>query len=367
MTRLICFIASGVLCGFASHAGTPPPEPAPLVSPEVHADGRVTFRYDDDEAESVEVFGDDHLEGTLTKDAKGIWSVTLGPVKPGIYGYSFGVDENEGMTDPSNPWSKPARVVDTSILEVPGDKPLLHEFTDVPHGTLHLHEYKSKATRSLRRLRVYTPPGYDAQGAVRFPVLYLFHGSGDNEATWTDFGRVHLILDNLIAQGKAKPMLLVMTDGHADYTQDEGIHKENFIAFEHDLLDSVLPLVDTSYRTQADANGRSVNGLSLGCFQSLYLGINHPDIFAWVGGMSGYVPDAEAMCAKGLNDPQLNSKLKLLWHSIGRDDFLLEGQKEFEAILEKHHIKRDFHLTEGTHAWPVWRGYLAEFLPLIFR
>jgi enterochelin esterase family protein len=198
-------------------------------------------------------------------------------------------------------------------------------------------------------------------------VLYLFHGTGDTEATWTDFGRAHFIIDNLLASKHARPMIVVMPDGHADLHEEEGIHTANFIKFEKDLLQSILPFVDSEYRTIAAPDGRSVCGLSMGGMQSLYIGLNHPETFAWVGGMSGYVPDAEKMCPDAFKDDSLNTKLKLLWHSIGKDDFLFKEYAKFNAVLESHHINRQFRVTEGQHEWHVWRQYLADFAPLLFR
>jgi len=171
---------------------------------------------------------------------------------------------------------------------------------------------------------VYTPPSHERNESQRYPVLYLFHGTGDTEATWTEFGRANLILDNLIAVGKAVPMLLVMPDGHADLQEEEGDHKANFLKFEADLLGSVLPLVDETYRTLATPAGRAINGLSMGGMQALEIGINHPDLFAYIGGMSAYVPMADDLLAKGLANKHFNDEIKLLWIAIGKDDFLLK-------------------------------------------
>ncbi len=188
---------------------------APITSPEVLADRRVTFRLRAPGAKEVSVSGE-WPGGTkpMKSDEQGVWSVTLGPLEPEIYGYSFSVDGFQTL-DPGNPAVKPMRSPRTSILEIPGDPPRIHEFLEVPHGSVRLHDYRSRSLGRRRGLYVYTPPGYDQDSGTRYPVLYLLHGAGDNQGTWTAAGRAHWILDNLLAQGKVKPMIVVMPDGHA--------------------------------------------------------------------------------------------------------------------------------------------------------
>lgn len=338
----------------------------PPESPEVLKDHRVIFRYQDASAKSVMIKGISREFVEMEKGPKGVWSASVGPMDPGLYDYSFMVD-GEQMIDPSNPFVKPDKNPDTSSLEITTDKPLFYQWADVPHGTVHLQSYFSESLKRLRRFRVYTPPGYEQELSKRYPVLYLFHGTGDTEATWTEFGHGHLILDNLIAAGKAVPMILVMPDGHADLQEEEGDHEANFRKFEKDLLDSVIPLVDSTYRTIATPAGRAINGLSMGGMQSLEIGINHPELFAYVGGMSAYVPEPKKLIAKGLADKNLNNELKLLWISIGKDDFLLKDAESFHQLLEKHGIHVQWTLTPGSHEWPVWRGYLRDFAPLLFH
>ena len=340
-------------------------EKEPVDSPVIRQDHRVLFRLEAPLAGKVELRGVQRQVVPMARDAHGVWSVTVGPLAPGIYGYSFLVD-GEAMLDPSNPEVKPERDPDESELEVTSDPPLLTQWQDVGHGTVHLHDYFSKPLKRLRRLRVYTPPGYEASSTSRFPTLYLMHGTGDTEATWTEFGRAHFIEDNLLARAKTQPMIIVMTDGHADLTDEEGISPRNLEKMESDLLQAVLPLVDKTYRTVADADHRAICGLSMGGFQSMFIGLRHLENFAWVCGMSAYVPQVEKTCAPALNDPRTNDRLRLFWHRIGRDDFLLPDQKIFEAALQKHGIKRQFAVTEGDHSWPVWRTYLEELLPVLF-
>lgn len=350
----------------APQAARPAPTP-PLVSPEVHPDRRVTFRLRAPQAKEVTVFGEWGGGGkaALMKDATGVWSATVGPIEPDLYGYSFTVD-GLPMLDPANTEVKPMRSSRTSILDVPGDKPSLHDFQDVPHGVVRLHTYRSKALGTKRDLQVYTPPGYDRDQSGRYPTLYLFHGSGDNEATWTALGRAHLILDNLIAQGKAKAMIIVMTDGHAAPMTPEG-RGRNVELFKRDLLDNVLPLVEANYRVKPERLSRAIVGLSMGGGQSLAIGLNHPELFAWVGGMSSAVNAPAQTVADALNDAKTtNAKFKLLWFACGKDDFLLKANQQFDELLTAKGITHTFRLTEGNHSWPVWRRYLAEFAPLLF-
>jgi len=307
----------------------------------------------------------------MTKDDSGVWSVTIGPLEPDVYGYAFSIDGFRTL-DPVNSGVKPMRSPTTSVLEVPGNPPRIWEFQDVPHGAVRLHDYQSKALDRLRHLRVYTPPGYQ-RGSRRYPVLYLFHGSGDNDATWTAFGHAHWILDNLIAAGKAKPMIVVMTDGHATAPQFTGVPGTNMISrnvsdFERDLLGDVLPFVEANYRARREAASRAIAGLSMGGGQSLTIGLNHPELFGWVGGFSSFVRDPQTVLAKALANPEAtNRKLHLLWIACGKDDRLVENSRQFVEVLKKNGIRHEFHETEGNHSWPVWRRYLADFAPLLFN
>src|SRR3954470_1356225 len=243
------------LFSFALNAQTPAPKtPAapPIVSPEILPDGHVTFRLRAPNAKAVSVSGQFQKGAAqMTKDDTGMWSVTVGPVAPDIYEYSFTVD-GVSMIDSANRDIKPMRAPRTSILEIPGNPSLLHDFQNVPHGRVSLHWYESKSLGRRRPMQVYTPPGYDANASARFPTLYLFHGSGDNEATWVAHGHAHWIIDNLIAQKRAQPMIIVMLDGHAVPPGTRGapaVRNANIEAFERDLLEDAMPLVKASYRT----------------------------------------------------------------------------------------------------------------------
>ncbi len=254
----------------------------------------------------------------------------------------------------------------TSILAIPATPPALHDFQDVPHGKVSLHTYRSRSLERLRPVQVYTPPGYDADSARRFPTLYLFHGNGDNEATWVAHGHAHWILDNLIAAGRAQPMIVVMLDGHAvpPGQSTPEARQRNVSAFERDLLDDAMPFIAAHYRTRENAADRAIIGLSMGGGQSLNIGLGHPGRFAWVGGMSSSVRERP----ETLNDAaKFNAQLRLLWFACGRDDFLRKANQELDAALKAKGIRHTYVETDGGHAWPVWRRYLAEFAPLVFR
>jgi enterochelin esterase-like enzyme len=376
--RLVLFVllSAGIL-GFVAlvPAVAQPPagaararqRPVLVRSPQILADHRVTFQLRAPRATEVVVAGQwPNGRAAMAKDANEVWSVTVGPVPAGVWEYSFQVDGLQ-MIDPGNPAIKPMREPRTSILHIPGEPPLLHDFQDVPHGTVRQHTYLSKSLGRLRELVVYTPPGYDKQVDARFPTLYLQHGMGDNQATWVVHGKAHWILDNLIAQGKARPMVIVMMDGHASIARGMAGFENNTAAFERDLLEDVMPFVEANYRVKTGAADRAIAGLSMGGGQSLTIGLNHPDKFAWVAGFSSAVPSQEAI-AGFLNDPAAaNARLKLLWIGVGKNDFLLQRNQEFIGTLKEKGIRYEWHLTEGTHSWPVWRLYLADLAPKLFQ
>lgn len=344
-----------------------------LFAQEVHPDRTVTFTYSALNARAVSVSGDFGKGGEMTKGESGVWSVTLGPFEPNIHSYNFNV-EGKQVADPLNHRSKPQRSGISNVFEIRGEQPSIWDRQDVPHGVVHLHEYDSKAVGTTRRLRVYTPPGYAAAADQRFPVLYLFHGSGDNDATWTDFGRAHVILDNLIASGKARAMIIVMPDGHTmppvprDSPKAAEVRNKNASSFEGDLLSDVMPMIDKTYRTRPDRGSRAIIGLSMGGNQSLIIGLNHLDLFAWVGGMSSAVREPDTQLAPFFKEvSSANDKLRLLWIACGKDDFLIKDNQTLHSMLTEKQVKHTYIESSGSHAWPVWRRYLAEFAPLLFQ
>lgn len=357
----------------ARTAAAAPRRPPVVVSPEVAADGRVTLRLYAPEAKTVTVWGQWLPQGTaatpLVRGPDGVWAVTTAALAPGLYEYGFKIDGASAI-DPANPLLKPERAPRTSLLEVAGQPPLRTAFQDVPHGTVHLHDYNSKSLGRRRRLRVYTPPGYETRPGTRYPVLYLLHGHGDNEATWTEHGRAHWILDALLAERKAQPMIVVMTDGHAVPIPGEGDWatrlRVNSDAFARDLLEDVMPLVEATYRTQPRADRRAIAGLSMGGGQTLTIALTHPERFGWVVAMSSVIPHADVLAGPLGQPAALNRAFRLLWIGVGKDDFLAGDDERFATELRSKGINHMFNLTEGNHSWPVWRRYLEDVVPLLF-
>lgn len=381
MKRCTVFVIAIALMGavtLPTSRGQAPKRPA-LVSPEIHADGKVTVRLFAPRAEKVTLNSGEMqpiLQATstaLNKSADGVWSVTVGPLPPGIYDYSFNVD-GVVITDPSSTNVFGNRQGSRGFLEVPGPKgkPRHDEWRDVPHGTVTIHWYDSAVSGSRRRLHVYAPPGYGKDHERRYPVLYLLHGSGDNDSHWMHIGRANVIADNLLADGKAVPMLIVMPDGHVRErptgTLDDKTRLELRRAFEKDLLEHVIPLVESTYRVRTDAAGRAVAGLSMGSAQALGVGLAHTDRFAWIGAFSGAVSVKDPVL-DGLraDSARANERLKLLWLAIGKEDSGVKNKRELAAALKEIGVRHEYHETDGAHRWSVWRKYLAEFVPRLFR
>ena len=340
-----------------------------LVSPEVHPDGRITFRLRAPKAEKVTVACEAVGTQSMQKDEQGVWSVTVGPVEPGLYDASFDVDGLR-LVDPASPNVFGNRQGARDYVEVPGPAghPRHDEWRDVPHGTVTAHWYTSAANGARRRVHVYAPPGYRPEAATRYPVLYLLHGSGDNDSHWTLLGRANVIADNLLADGRCVPMLIVMPDGHVVDRGHEGDRSRGRELFGKDLLESVVPLVESNYRVQADPQHRGIVGLSMGGGQSIAVGLGHLEQFAWIGAFSAAVSPQDPVLTGLRADPNAaNQKIKLLWIGIGKDDFLLSRNHDFIKVLDELKIRHTYQETAGRHAWGVWRGYLAEFLPLLFR
>jgi enterochelin esterase-like enzyme len=357
----------------AAFAQTPP---APVVSPEVQSDNRVTFRFRAPNANEVSL----SLEGApkdlaMQKDEQGVWSVTSEPLTPDFYGYAF-VADGVHLIDPSNPLMKPNLLNTTSQVHVPGPG-LPWEVVDVPHGEIHHHFYKSTVVGDQRDFYVYTPPGYDARGKQSYPVLYLLHGFSDDASGWTAVGRANVILDNLIAQGKTKPMLVVMTLGYGapeilrggfgGFSRNPEVRDRNFAKFSEALLGEVLPRVESAYLVNKDRNSRAIAGLSMGGSESLLTGLNNLDKFAWVGAFSsGGIPEEFDKDFPKL-DAKANNQLKLLWIACGVDDRLIELNRKLRSWLEAKGVHKVDIETPGAHTWMVWRRNLVAFSGLLFR
>lgn len=347
--------------------------PARIVSPEIAPDGRVTFRLSAPKATEVSVSGE-FMTGTLalTKNDAGVWSATTGPIQPEVYYYNFTIDGVRTI-DPGNAAVKTGSTPGTiaSVLDVRGNQPAFYDGQAVPHGDIRTHWYQSKSLNSLRRLTVYAPPGYDREAQARLPVLYLFHGANADETAWTRLGRVNLILDNLLAAGKTKPFLVVMPFGYGVPPESAAPRGQNTALFEKDLIEDVIPFIDGRYRTLADRDHRAIVGLSMGGGQSLSIGLNRLELFSYVGGFSAAVgasTDLPQTYAKLVADPAAaNLRLRLLWVGCGREDGLFAAAKSFSEFLTANKIKHTFHESSGAHTWMVWRRYLQEVSPLLFR
>jgi enterochelin esterase family protein len=359
-TTLTALTLAALACAATNAPSQPPAKsggPPAFASPEVKPDHTITFRLYAPKAGEVTVSGEWGGRKSLTKDERGVWSVTVGPLEPDQYSYSFSVD-GAPVVDPRNTKLKIGRGSFQNLVEVPGNK--AQDLRPVPHGTLHVHHYASKSLGGKSRgLVVYTPPGYET-AEQRYPVLYLLHGSGDDEHGWTDVGLANRILDNLLADGKAVPMLVVMPNGHA------ADRAGNTPAFEADLLGDVIPLVEKDYRTKPEAASRAIVGLSMGGAQSWAVGMSHLDTFAYVGPFSMGGGNATAILSK-IDPAEANKRLKLLWIGCGRQDRLFSGSERLVEELKAKGIHHTWYPSEGTHNWIVWRKYLAEVTPLLFR
>ncbi len=375
MNRLLIWSAAlFLLAGASGQAPRRDTSPnATLVSPEVSADRHVTFRIFAPKASEVTLTGDwlgSAPPPKLSKDEKGVWSVTLGPFEPSIYIYSFNVD-GVSIPDPINPRIKLRARTSASMVEVKADPPAFWEPHDVPHGTVEINWEKSKVINGeTRAIWIYTPPEY-AKTTRRYPVLYLLHGSNDTAAGWTMAGNANFVMDNLLAEKKAGPMIVVMPFGHATPfgvpTPPGGV--TNDALFEEYVLKDVIPTVESRYRVAPGRQNRAIAGLSMGGGQSLRIGLGHLDLFSAVASFSGAVPgDFETRFAGLLKDPKsANERLKTLWIGCGRQDSLFGRSQGLSDLLTKSGVKHVFYPTEGVHNFTVWRKYLAEYAPLLFR
>jgi enterochelin esterase family protein len=344
-----------------------------IVSPEVLPDNRVTFRLQAPKAEEVLLTGE-FLEGNrkFEKRADGLWTVTVGPIEPEIYHYTFTIDGVRTI-DPGNPQLKTGSTPSTitSVLEIRNASPAFYDPQPVPHGDIRIHWYHSKSLDSVRRLTVYLPPGYDKNQSTRYPVLYLFHGANADENAWFRLGRANLILDNLIASGKITPFIAVMPFGYGVPPNGPQPRTDNTAKFSKDLIEDVIPFIQATYRAYTDRERRAIVGLSMGGGQALNIGLNHLELFSYVGGFSAAIGNAanhpKTFAALVSDAEASNKKLKLLWIGCGTEDSLFGASKGFSEWLTTRNIKHTFRETGGAHTWMVWRRYLNEVSPLLFK
>lgn len=372
-----------------------------ITSPEIHADNTVTFRMMAPQAKTVELDGsflpkekvqtpfgemEQTKRATLTKDEKGVWSYTTGVLPPELHTYSFYVDGIR-MNDPNNVYMLRDIATYQNYFLIDGELSANYFVREVPHGTVEKVWYPSPTLgMSQRRATVYLPACYDASSNRSFPVLYLLHGAGGDENAWTELGRAAQILDNLIAQGKCAPMIVVMPNGNGAQQAVPGeypnsMYKPSFMnpkcmegSIEAAFVKDLVSYVDGHYKTIRNRDYRAVAGLSMGGFHSLYISANYPTYFGYVGLFSAAVNRN----GKGENDwiyADLNQKLrnlfglnpKLYFIAIGTADFLYKDNVDFRKELDEMGAKYEYVETDGGHEWKNWRKYLNQFLPKLFK
>lgn len=353
-----------------------------VLSPQINADNTVTFRYHNPSARSVKVKGD-FPEVTLTDTGDGIWEgTTAAPLTPELYSYAFEVD-GVRTADPTNVYQERDVSTISNIFLIDGGYGGLYGVKDVPHGTVSKTWYHSDAAGTNRRLTVYTPAGYETSGR-NYPVLYLLHGKGGDENAWSELGRATQILDNMIASGKVRPMIVVMPNGNIDMPAAPGESQLGMTVPEPNLphtmegsfekaFPEIVGFVDANYRTRRDKNSRAVAGLSMGGFHSLHISKDYPDLMGYVGLFSAAIwpvshesmpmyADMNDKLERQFTDPPL-----LYWIAIGKDDFLYETNVKFRGLLDSMDIPYEYHESDGGHEWRNWRRYLTDFLPRLFK
>jgi enterochelin esterase family protein len=381
----------------------------PVVSsPVVDSDNKVNFKVYAPKADSVTVRGDFGDPAQMTKDEQGVWSVTVGPIQPEMYGYSFNVD---GITllDPSNPLNNHSSMMNQNILIVPGEGSDLYVVKDVSHGTVSKVWYDSPVLDMRRRMVVYTPPGYETS-RDKYPVFYVIHGGGGDEENWLYMGRVPQIFDNLIAGGKIKPMIVVMPNGNASQAAAPdaapasqrgnrgfpgrgavpgapgsggfaGIgpvySEETLSEMAEEYVESIGAFIDKNYRVLPSPQNRAITGLSMGGGHAFFTGIKYLGYYGWVGEFSsslfgglnntGFTYDLDTAISGAFKDPaNINKKLNLLYISCGREDSRITATKGMREELGRRGIEVVYTDWPGTHEWKVWRRALADMAMRIF-
>lgn len=371
---LASFHSSG---DFAVYAQGRADRPADVVSPEVSDNREVTFRVRAPKAESVRVVGGDmpQVGGgvDLEKGEGDVWQATVGPVDPGTYRYRFDID-GVATADPVNTQLSESNTHVWSVVHVPGADWM--DDQSVPHGAIAEVLYESKALGRTRRMHVYTPPGY-GHSDQQYPVFYLLHGASDTDDAWTTVGRAGFIIDNLIASGDAKPMVVVMPAGHTRRGPG-GRGSGGADEFAQDFTQDIMPYVEANYRVKSGRENRAIAGLSMGGAQTLNIAMLKPESFAYIGVLSSGVfgrggPNADADKTfeeehkTALENTSAKDGIKLFWFATGRDDFLVERSRATVELLKKHGFDVEYKETEGGHTWIKWRDYLRELAPQLFQ
>ena len=362
-----------------------------IISPEISSSNTVTFKLLAPNAKEVKVSGDwipseGWIPGSksLTKDENGIWSYTTEPLASELYSYSFNVDGLK-VLDPNNVYANRDIANIMNIFIIGGGQADLYKVSNVPHGSVTRAWYNSETLGVSRRLTIYTPPGYESS-TEKYPVFYLLHGAGGDEEAWMALGRASQILDNLIAQGKAKPMIVVMPNGHtanasAPGESDKGLYKPDmstmmrsgFAGEMESSFKDIIKFVESTYRVKADKENRAIAGLSMGGLHSMVISANYPNTFDYVGLFSaatGIDPRNNSEMYKDFDaklKKQKENGLKLYWIGMGKSDFLYNSGIEFRKKLDGIEMKYTYRESDGGHIWKNWRIYLTEFVPLLFK
>jgi enterochelin esterase-like enzyme len=354
-----------------------------IISPEIHPDNKVTFRILAPKAENIalicEWISGDESRINMTKDDTGLWSITIGPLQPEFYGYTFNID-GVIVLDPSNPLIKRDVRENTNILLVPGKESDPYTVKDIPHGTLAKVWYESPTLKLTRRMYIYTPPGYENNENVKYPVLYLLHGSGNDEDSWTQLGKAHNIMDYLLSLNKVRPMIIVMPNGNAGQAAAMGdspvLQVQAFRPpasavgtagrFEESLVKDVIPYIESHYRVLRDKDNRAIAGLSMGGMQTQRITLTNPDMFAYIGVFSSGIRNINEDLENQFK--VLKSKNpKLYWVGIGIEDSGLKNVTPLIALLKKYGFNYKYRESSGGHTWANWRIYLSELGPLLFQ
>ena len=350
--------------------------PAGVVSPEYNADGSVTFRCQAANAQKVEL-DTQMLPSALpmTKGENGVWSITVTPGKPDIYPYCFVVDGTR-IADPNNMFIFPNENFKNSLADVRGPEPSVQDIRDVPHGKVSYRFYHSKTCGIDRVMTVYTPAGYDPAGSERLPVLYLIHGMTDTYETWFKVGHVNNILDNLIADGLAKRMIVVMpyANPYPEMMRQGLADRYDSMDTERvarEIIDDVRPFIEANYKVKTSARDRAVAGFSLGGRQALATGLGHPETFQWVCAMAPAIfgEEYKTNFENGTYAPlkSLNGKFRLIWIGTGTSDFLIQASRGLDGYLTENGVKHTFYTPDGGHTWMNCRDYLTRIAQLIFK
>ena len=378
MRRLIFLFLASVALMMNAQGYFAPPVP----SPDIAKDGSVTFKVKAAGADTVRLIIDTRVDTLLKHTGNETWSITLRDLEPDLYMYYYVID---GMKVLDNENAQVLRdvknVMNTFVLDPKGDCPVAVH--DVPHGKVEAVWYDSPTLNAKRRMMVYLPPGYD-DSRQKYPVLYLLHGTGGDETVWLEQGHAAQVLDNLIAEGKAEPMIVVMPNGHTDTPAAPGMgpdnneqpsfaHKQWMEGTFEQSFNDIVTWVDNNYRTRPTKRYRAIAGLSMGGYHSLYISANQPDDFAYVGLFSAAIGRMDQGKSKIYDDlegkliTQFKQRPKLYWIGIGKDDFLYKDNAEFRQMLDKNRLRYTYHESGAGHEWANWRDYLIIFTQLLFK